>query len=58
MRTGQSSVEGMLKFTAVMLVLLGLCWWQFDRLLPLVNDVSIRFQETAMFDQIVEWVSE
>ncbi len=58
MQSGQSSVEGMLRFTAIMLVLLGLCWWQFDRLLSLVNDVSIRLQETAMFDQIVEWVSE
>lgn len=58
MQRGQSSVEGMLRFTAVMLALLGLCWWQFDRLLPLVNDVSMRFQETAMFDRIVEWVEE
>lgn len=42
----------MLGFSALWLAGLGVCWWRFDALLVVVHDVSVDFQESALFDWI------
>ena len=44
----------MLRFTAVMFVLLGACWLQFDRLMDGVYRASLWFQETTIFDRAAQ----
>lgn len=54
MRRGQSTVESMLAFTAIMLVLLLLAWFNLDALLGVVYEVSLKVQEMDWFDRAVE----
>lgn len=42
----------MLGFSALWLAGLSVCWWRFDALLVVVHDVSVEFQESALFDWI------
>lgn len=51
-RRGQSSVEPLLGFSALWLAGLSVCWWRFDALLVAVHDVSVAFQQSALFDWI------
>lgn len=53
-RRGQSSVEPLLAFSVVFVLALSVCWWQFDTLMVWVNEASIAFQASTLFDDIAK----
>lgn len=50
MRRGQSSVEPLLGFTAVILAGLFVCWFNMPRLQALVYEASVWFEGSSWFD--------
>jgi hypothetical protein len=58
MRRGQSSVEPLLGFTAVIFAGLLLCWFNMARLQGLVYEASLWFEGSKWFDDAARLVGQ